>query len=259
MIEIFSEIGNLSIFLILVGCMLYYFGRLIGDTQVERYDKPSYYLEGLSFFIGFVILPLLLGFAVLYIINLKLNILLSYIIQILILSCLSANYRANLLKKHDLINHTKEKICKRLEDIKKKHSFITNFEKKSELDYLRFIIKVWYEIPIRFGDRYILFIFSFLVIYSLISNINFENILYLPHLLLIILTLFNFSLIALAYGYNQAYYPPAKLFLDNGEIIKGKIIKFGDIFIQIVKGNKKIFVNVNHVKYIEESKFKETS
>jgi len=62
----------------------------------------------------------------------------------------------------------------------------------------------------------------------------------------------------MAYGYRNARYPLAKIYLDDGKEIEGKILKFGD-FIYVLEGDKKTFVNMDKVKYIEESLFKEKS
>ena len=71
-----------------------------------------------------------------------------------------------------------------------------------------------------------------------------------------ILAILNLTMIAFAYGFRSAYYPPAKLTLNDGTVICGKILKFGE-FIYLIDGDKKIFVNSNSVKIIEESIFKE--
>ena len=63
-------------------------------------------------------------------------------------------------------------------------------------------------------------------------------------------------MVALAYGFGNAYYPLGKIYMVDGSIIEGKILKFGE-YVSVLKDDKKIFINNDKINYIEESKFKE--
>jgi len=125
------------------------------------------------------------------------------------------------------------------------------------LDYTEFSVLTGYEIPIKiFGNKRVLLFFSFLTILSNFQIYTYDK--QLKFLGSVFLTFFILTLIAMAYGYRNARYPLAKIYLDDGKEIEGKILKFGD-FIYVLEGDKKTFVNMDKVKYIEESLFKEKS
>ncbi len=72
-----------------------------------------------------------------------------------------------------------------------------------------------------------------------------------------ILAFFIFTMIALVYGFSTAYYPPAIIYLRDGEILRGKLLKFGDFVYLLDEDRKvKVFVNKQEIKYLEESLFK---
>ena len=63
---------------------------------------------------------------------------------------------------------------------------------------------------------------------------------------------------ALVSGYKTTHYPQAKITLENGNQITGKILKFGE-FVYLLKENeeKKLFINKDKIVCIEESLYKE--
>ena len=72
-----------------------------------------------------------------------------------------------------------------------------------------------------------------------------------------VLAFFLFTTIALVYGFSTAYYPPTLIYLKNGEIIRGKLLKFGDFIYLLDEERKmKMFINKQEVKYLKESLFK---
>ena len=54
--------GNVSLLIVLFGALLLYFGKVISDTKVERYDKLGYYIEGLFFLAVYVFIPFLFAY-----------------------------------------------------------------------------------------------------------------------------------------------------------------------------------------------------
>lgn len=252
---------QISLLIVIIGALILYFGKLIADTKVEKYDKLGYYIEGLFFFIVYVTVPVIFAYYIRDIIRFHPSF--YFFIQVVLISCLSWNLRANeYLRKHGLIDEVKRKTRIRLEELKtsdtikgrliKKYEEI--FKKRFRMDYVDLFILAVYRIPIEyFGNKYVLLLFSFLSVFSSISLLN-ENIIILAISLLI--TFFILSLIALAHGFRTAYYPPAKIYLEDGKIIQGKILKFGE-YVYLLRGDKKIFVNERKIKYIEESLFKE--
>lgn len=253
---------QISLVVVLFGALILYFGKLIADTKVERYDKLSYYIEGLFFFIVYVTMPVIFVFFIKGFIIFP--VWLCFLIQLIILGCLSWNLKANeYLWKHSLIDEVEKRFKKNIEELKisntTKGKLINKYEpllkKRFEMDYVKFCLIICYKIPRQyFGNQYILFTFSFLSVLSSLSLFENENILFL--LISILILFFILSLIALAHGFRTAIYPQAKIYYENGETTEGKVLKFGD-YVYLLKGNKKIFVNKDKIKYIEENLFKE--
>ena len=66
--------------------------------------------------------------------------------------------------------------------------------------------------------------------------------------------------LALEHGYVGIYHPKARIVLDDGEEITGRLVKVGK-FVSIVKEaeEKILFINSSKIKYVEEDMFKEKS
>ena len=119
------------------------------------------------------------------------------------------------------------------------------------MDYTQYNFWLFYKIPKQyFGNKNLLFILSFLSLLSSMSLFFHEDVLFF--LISMFLTFFILSLIAISYGFKTATYPSAIVYLDEGEPIEGKILKFGD-YVYLLKEGKKIFINNDKIKYIEEN------
>lgn len=271
MLEIYDLTNlNYSIFFILLGIMVYYFGRFIGDTRVEEFDKDCYYIEGFFFFIFYVVIPFVIAiYADNYLENqeslsayrVKLN---QYslgiiLLQIFVLSCISKNIKANeLFNRYGLLNKHKEDVKRKCKDISEGSGI--DIEQLCESGYKKEPSELFeiihYKIPIKvFGNKKVLYICSFITIYSSIyiyKNIGSPLII----LISLLFTLFIITTISISIGYNGAYYPTAKIFIDDGTVFEGKILKFGK-YIYLIKDEKKIFINKDRINYVEESLFKE--
>ncbi|MEM5861276.1 MAG: hypothetical protein QXJ20_02685 [Candidatus Aenigmatarchaeota archaeon] len=255
------NIPDFSIFIVLGGAILLYFGKIIGDTKVEKYDKLSYYIEGLLFSAFYLFLPII--FSIYVIENLfKIPNLWAVVVQMIIVGCLSWTITAhNLFRRYGLVEVFKKKIRERFKELSEKSIVKWAikkedwFKSKFGIDYVELNLLAFYIIPIKFlGRKDSLFIFSFITLLSLLS-------VYVSEINLLVLsfssvfTILSLTMIALAYGFSDSYYPPAKLYLEDGKVIEGNILKFGE-FIYLVNDEKKIFVNSNKVTKIEESLWK---
>lgn len=249
---------DISILIILFGALLLYFGRIIGETKVEKYDQLGYYEEGLIFSAVFIYIPSIIA----YYIYIKSPLVVSsfelIFIQIVLLICLSWNLISNgyfikfeLLNDPELIKKAEEK----REQIKLEDSFIGRIIKKNEsVDIIKLFNLFYYKIPIKIiGSKLSLFIFSFITIILNIQLYKSSDLLIFGFSLL--LAFFILTMVALAYGYGNAYYPPGKIYMVDGTIIEGKILKFGE-YVSILKDDKKLFINNDKINYVEESKFK---
>lgn len=178
----------------------------------------------------------------------------------MIFSFLAVNLRAHyILRRHGFVEVFKKEVERKLSEIKKKRTrlgkLMEKYEQKLRINYAEIIIKIVYEYPIKvFSNRYVLFFLSTLIFSGLLKVIQ-TNMDLVIFIWIFIFTFLNLTMIAFAYGYGSAYYPPAKLILEEGTIICGKILKFGE-FIYLINVDRKIFVNSSKVKVIEESLFK---
>ncbi len=252
---------NSSFLIILIGAIFIYFGKIIGDTKVEKYDRLSYYIEGLIFSSVFVFLPFIFAW---YLFS-KNVILHSFthilFLQLFILGCLYWNLQAHhLLRRYDLLGEFKKRLRKEFEKLKNENSIKgriarkeKRFKQKFGIDFVELSILGLYSIPIKFfGNRLLLIFFSFITIWGTLSLINAEIIQIAISLFFSFIIL---TMIALAYGFGIAYYPFVRIYLKNNKIIEGKILKFGD-FVYILKENRKLFVNSSEIVLLEESLFK---
>ena len=255
------NITDFSLAIALTGAALLYFGKIIADTKVGKYDKLSYYIEGLLFSIPYLLLPAVFSFYVIK--NLfKIPTWWAISIQVISLMCLSLTVTAhNLFRKYGLVETFKKGIREEFRELSRKSTmkWITkgNNWLKSKLgtDCVGLNLLAFYTIPTKYlGSKISLFILSFITILSLVSIYSNETTLLLLSFSSV-LTFLSLSLIALAYGFSNAYYPPVKLYLDNGKVIEGNVLKFGE-FIYLINSDKQIFVNSSKVLKIEKSLWK---
>jgi sRNA-binding regulator protein Hfq len=262
--ENISNIGNLSLVIIAVAALLYYFGKLIGDVKVEKYEKTDYYIEGLIFSLLYIAFPFVIVLSIAQSLNLYFPFLPSLILQFIILWCLwSSAFAHEYLKKHGALSKFKKLFREKIEKLKRKYKLVTTMEEKikgstgKDLTYLGTF--TFYYVPIRvLGNRGTLFFFSFLTLWGSYSCISPETILLPSTMFLSILTFLNMTFLALDFGYANAQYPHAKIVLENGSEINGKILKFGE-FVYLLKEDeeKKLFINKDKIVYVEESFYKE--
>ncbi|MEM4282538.1 MAG: hypothetical protein QXV29_02245 [Candidatus Woesearchaeota archaeon] len=248
----------------IIAGILLYFGKVISDTKVEKYNKLDFYIEGLFFSSIYLFLPFVIGYYLFSINWFKFQMWVYVFIQILILGCLSWNFRAhNLLRKFGLIKEFKNRFNRKIEELRAQKTAITKFiskereswfKKKFGFDFIQLNILTFYDIPIKiFGNKNVLFLFSlatFLSIFYTISN-NF-----ILAAFSFVIGFFILTMIAVAYGFGDAHYPPSKITLLDGKVIEGDIIKFSDDFVFVLNENEKIFVNKDQIKTIKLSLWK---
>jgi len=260
--ENISNIGNLSLVIIAIAALLYYFGKLIGDVKVEKYEKTDCYIEGLFFSLRYIALPFVAVLFLTQYVNLYIPFLPALFLQIIILGCLWLSAFAHeYLRRHGGLSRFKKLSSAKIEQLKKEHHIFAKIEEKTktknglaELPSL-----AYYKIPIKvFGNNDVLFLFSLIILWGSYSCISPETAFQPSTIFLSILAFVNLTFLALTFGYTNAYYPPAKIVLENGNEINGKVLKFGE-FVYLLKENedKKLFINKDKIVYVEESLYKE--
>jgi sRNA-binding regulator protein Hfq len=252
---------NVSIIILIMGAFILYFGKLIADTRVEKYEKLNLYIEGLLFSTIYFFLPLLVSFYISE--STKVPFYLLFIVDYFILVCLALNVYANeYFKKfewEEVYRKTSKKVIDKLkEKDTAKGKLVKRWEgefmKRTGHDYTDLHVWIFKFSMKRFGNKYVLLLFSFIAIVSFTNSVYYED--FLTTGFMVIMSFFILSMIALAYGFRKAYYPPAKIYMEGGEMLEGRVLKF-DEYIYITKDDKKFFINKDKVKYVEESKFKE--
>jgi sRNA-binding regulator protein Hfq len=255
--ENISNIGNLSVVIIFLAALLYYFGKLIGDVKVEKYEKTDYYIEGLSFSLIYIVLPFVAVLLLTQYANLYLPLWASLVLQIVTLGCMGLSAFAHeYLRRHGGLSRFKKLSQEKIEQLKKHHPIFAHVTKKGLTELL---LLEYYEFPIKvIGNKNVLFLFSIIILWGYYSCISLETAFQPSTIFLSILAFVNLSSLALTYGYAKSYYPQAKIVLENGNEINGKVLKFGE-FVYLLKENeeKKLFINKEKIVYVEESLYKE--
>jgi sRNA-binding regulator protein Hfq len=262
--ESISTLGNLSLIIVVVAALLYYFGKLIGDAKVEKHERTDCYIEGLFFSLIYVALPFVAVLVLTQYAQLYLPFWLSLLLQAGILGCLWLTAFANeYLKRLGLHSQFKKLSREKIQQLKKAHPIVAiaeeNTSSTTKKDYTDLLSLAYYKIPTQvFGNKNVLILFSFGILWSAYSLIGLETTIQPSTILIAILVFLNLTFLAIAYGFATAYYPPAQIVLENGDKISGKVLKFGD-FVYVLKENeeKKLFVNKDKIVYVEESLLKE--
>lgn len=250
-----SNLGNLSLFVIAAAALLYYFGKIIGDIKVEKYEKTDYYIQGLFFSIFLIALPFVLVLYLMRFLNIQIPPELSPFFQIIILYFLTVSAFANWqLKRYGALS--KKITLKALEKVKTKYLWSRTIKNEAELAKL--YLTAYHKLSKASRNYYVLFFLSFIVTWSYYPTTSFGVFLSPDSIFLSILAFLNYSVLAINYGYAQAQYPPAKITLENGNEITGKILKFGE-FIHLLKENeeKQLLINRDKIAHIEESLYAE--
>ncbi len=251
---------DISVAIVVFSAVLYYFGRLIADTHVEQADKPALYVTGFMFVVFFILIP---GGVVYYIKDYLLWIpkLALVLLQILMFSMLSWALKTyEYFLKHGLLDVFQEAYRKKLEEIKKENTLLGNIiavyeirrNSKDPVSTFSGILEANRKIS---SNYTFLMLVSAISIFSLYKAISERSVVFI--VATSVLGFFLFTMMALVYGFSTAYYPPTVVYLDNGEIIRGKLLKFGDFIYLLDEDRKiKIFINKQEVKYLKESLFK---
>jgi len=262
--ENISNIGNLSLVIIALAALLYYFGKLIGDVKVEKYEKTDYYIEGLFFSLIYIALPFVPILLLTQYTSIYLPFWLSVLLQVIIIGCLWLSAFAHeYLRRHGALSRAKKLFREKIQQLKEKYQLLAIVEERikesTKKDLTDLYTFAFYHVPIKiFGKPKTLFLFSFTILWSSYSCISPETAFQPSTIFLSILTFVNLTFLALTFGYANAYYPHAKIALENGKEINGKVLKFGE-FVYLLKENeeKKLFINKDKIIYVEESLWKE--
>jgi hypothetical protein len=254
----FSDLGSLSVIILLSAAGLYYFGKLILDVKVEQQEQTSaYYTTGLMFALGNVALPFIIVWAITGYFNVSLSILPNVIVQLIVLSILTYGLILN-TGRYTLFSRFKDAYKFQI-DIEKNDNKLVKFaDNRMGENLVAKSMKLQEKISNIITNNYTVLILSLIVSWTIFPSAKSVTLISPESVLLYILTFLNFTLLALIFGYIGIYHPPATIVLDNGERIAGRIVKIGK-FVNLINeaDGKKFFINSSKIIYVEESMFKE--
>lgn len=227
--------GIFSISIVLIGSLIYYFGKCLGDTKIEEYDKVSYYISGLFFFLGYILAPFVLVILFNNFFDNNPNFIpdlrgivyhnstLLLLLQFFVLACTSRNVNTHqFLNRLGLLEKAKTDFKDQFEKKAKKYhddynlNLIDNLKPISKKSPPELFELIFYTIPIRiFGNKILLFIFSIILIYISYFYIEVNETITVIFAS-ILLSFASFTMIALSVGFSSAYYPPAKIKMKDG-------------------------------------------
>lgn len=252
-----SLIGVISISVILISALIYYFGVLWGHTQVADYTKADCYFAGVVFIIKYLlpacILILLIrdyhtffnelstqsisNFMTSQIYS-SIGIGLFIICQLIFLEWINRNN-----KKYELRNKS---------EIYQEESVVLYF------DVIKGILH-WGEPPtdIRLFSRrkeklkehlYLLTISNMTIIFIyMFYSLGISKALILLSSGIAFLTFTN---IVFSVGHSEAHYPKVQIYLKNNAIFEGNVLKFGDYMFFLIDGKTRL-INKDDISYIE--------
>jgi hypothetical protein len=266
-------LGNLSLIVLLIVAAFFYFGKLVSSAKVVEYQKDDYYIEGFFFAVFYIAIPFIFIFALQAVVqyfNYSINsasvfVLLGIIVcQVIISSLLStvvnvkrAKYKlfSKLNKAYKTVYQTKKQkkwFIKLTEEVAK---IANNREGKEKFNVEKASLETVSKLA-KICNRKYVFIFSVCLCLSVyISYTNqLPNSVLSPVVSIVIyfLSFFNFTLLAITYGYVNVDPQQASIYLNDGKPIIGKIVKMGK-YICVIKeiDEKTIFINANNVVKIE--------
>lgn len=243
-------ISDIPIFIILLGALFLYFGVIIGNTKVVKYDKNDYYIEGLYFFIFYIVIPFVASFYLKGQLDVSTSLLVP--IQVVVLFVLLWIINAQIIRKYELLDIYRNK-------------FEKSFNQIAELPFVGGIIKLnenfqdtykkgfdWliYKIPITIGNKYILFIFPFMTIISNFKLYDSGELLLFG--LSMLLSFCILAYVASAYGHSDIDYVDVTVCLVDGKTIVGRMLYSGE-YIKIIKNGTQILINKDKINCIEAS------
>ncbi len=240
-----AEILDYSSILLILGLITYYFGRIIGDLRIRTNDKQSYYIQGISFLVQFIIIPsiVILAFQEL---NVQIEITFPYLLAGLLVIgwLLKKTIKPFIIIQNDLLVETRRRLKKKIKETK--NPFIKEALQRSDpininVGFSKFIAK-----------DIILQIFLIVIIYSIIQLPKFT---FVEQILITLFSFINLTIIAMLVAYKKNHYPRAEIFLEGGKILDCRIIKFGEYILTTTK-DKRILINKDKVIKIEMSKLK---
>lgn len=224
---------DLTGILLLLGGAVFYFGKIIGDTQVEQYDARSYQLAGAMFTFEWILLPFLLLFGIdryiLPVLSWNVSAAVTVSGLFLIATVYVGQNRLNKFFRFDLADTERyfDRWAEGLESLGESVGE-ENLDKGRSVvggDFVSWFTEVARFGRDLFGSRGMRFSASVLLAFFLVQAAGGST------AVLVASGVFGFigySGLAFATAYEESHCPHAIIRMEDGREIKGKIISFGD-------------------------------
>lgn len=258
----FSVAVDLSGVVLLLGGLVFYFGKIIGDRKVERYDDRSYQTEGAIFIFNWIILPGLLLFGIHRYLYPVLAMDVSgaiVIIGLLLISSIYAGHNTlnKLLFRFELDKERRysKKWDRRVDEVKQEigdwwfEFFQAHFGK---------IPRQWFTELAKFArnlfeGKKVRFLASTIMLFLLFHGVTAGGGYAVAS---VVFAFIAISGIAFATGYAKAHYPYAIIRMDDGREITGKILSFGD-YVTVWTDDDKRQLRHDNIADITQSKWQD--
>lgn len=230
-------IGLLSIAIILISAIIYYFGVRWGETQVEEYSVTSHYFAGILFVVNYILGP--------YVIILLLRLLKNY------------DSYFSTIEEHAfwviIVGLTIQFVLYFLfqygtENFRDRRESLDNFVECKKINQRKWLNYVLLRIIRIILSRFVplVIIFNIYIFYKLDVSVG----IILLSFILAFLTFTNFDFCV---GYYEAHYRKANLYLKNREFINGIILKQGSYVNVLTKDGTRL-INKDNISTIKMSK-----
>lgn len=241
-------IGLLPTVVIIISAIIYYFGLRWGETHVAEYNVASHYFAGILFVINYMIEPYLILLFLKYIFEkytsysvfIEKYTSLNIICMILICMLLIFEFILLLLFQYGIYY---------FRDRRKSLDNFVECEKVNPINRLVNPLKWLINLSMNFILSRLFPLMIIFIMYSLCKlNNSFEI-----ALLSFILAFLTFTNFTFCIGYYDTHYWKSSLYLKNGKIINGIILKQGS-FINILTEDGTCSINKDDISAIKVSK-----
>lgn len=257
MIEYLDLTLDLDLVYLLAAAFVLYFGRLIADVQVRRYDENMQRYEGFLFSIIYILIPASGAYLVLAsdLLWFEPNSLVSLLGLSLILSIYKVNFLANKSHKYELLETERfsKKVDERMEELSISEDLADKGRDFLGQNYKEFYRDLFPAIKSFTENKKVIMTLSGLTSLFFFSALG-SNLFILT--LIVAMSILSYSSAAITYGYSRSSYPYYNVRLEGGKTISGKLIRKTDDELILCSDKEKISVRRDQVELKRKSIWK---
>lgn len=237
---------NWSLVIAIIGAIAYYFGKLISEAKPLKEKKEVNYIEGIFFLMLFILFPLLIYYASINK-DWRLN-WISFILLFIQYSIMQLFHQKKIaldISKVEKENLYEQAYNTEIDNLKNKSKWLDK-QGKNMIE-----VKDWFSKWIFKGfGKTALYILSLINLFSFMFILS-QDIAFLYKGFSIFIFFLSLSYTAIFYSSINSKPFNAILHLENGENIKGKILKIDEDFVNILSDKKVFHVYSDKITSIE--------